>query len=104
MLLCSIQSPMFDGQGAPDAFQPALTVEHDPDGTPTLSLGIGIGIIDTKADTILERCAWDIDWRDGTLLFRATQRATCLGKEARTTSSSWVIRATGLSRSYRSIR
>jgi hypothetical protein len=66
---------LFDGQGAPDAFQPALTVEHDPDGTPTLSLGIGIGIIDTKADTILERCAWDIDGGDGTLLFRATQGA-----------------------------
>ena len=66
---------VFDGQGAPDAFQPHLIVEQGTDGEPTMLLGIGIGLIDAKANTVTERCTWDIARGDGTLTFRTAQKA-----------------------------
>jgi hypothetical protein len=66
---------LFDGQGAPDAFQPALPVEQDSEGTPSRVLGIGIGLIDPKADETLERCTWDIGGGSGALIFRTAQKA-----------------------------
>ena len=39
---------LFDGQGIPDAFQPALGADRG--GT---ALGIGVGLIDAKANTVL---------------------------------------------------
>ncbi|MCX6376202.1 MAG: hypothetical protein NTU88_09275 [Armatimonadetes bacterium] len=51
---------LFDGQGAPDAFHPHLVIDQDPDGTPVRVLGIGIGEIDAKANTVIVRCAWDV--------------------------------------------
>ena len=66
---------LFDGQGAPDAFQPHLVVEQDPSGKPSLVLGIGIGLIDPAADQRRDRCTWDIGGGAGTLIFRTTQSA-----------------------------
>ena len=62
----------FDGQGAPDAFQPHLVIDQDADGTPAEVLGIGIGIIDQKANTVSERCVWDITRTDESVRFRTT--------------------------------
>ena len=66
---------LFDGQGAPDAFQPHLVVEQDPAGKPSLVLGIGIGLIDPAADRTRDRCTWDIGGGAGTLIFRTAQTA-----------------------------
>ena len=66
---------LFGGQGAPDAFYPHLVIDQDPDGTPARVLGIGIGEIDAKGDTISARCAWDIYREDGLLRFRTMQSA-----------------------------
>jgi hypothetical protein len=74
---------LFDGQGAPDAFQPHLAVESAAAGTPSRVLGMGIGLIDQKANEVAERCAWDITQAEapgaaregGTLTFRTTQAA-----------------------------
>ena len=66
---------LFDGQGAPDAFQPHLVIEQNPDGTPVRVLGIGIGVIDAKANTVAERCAWEVKRGEGVLSFRTTQSA-----------------------------
>jgi len=66
---------LFDGQGAPDAFWPTLVLGQDPDGAPMRILGIGIGVIDAKADSVIERCAWEIQKGNGTLRFRTTQAA-----------------------------
>lgn len=66
---------LFDGQGAPDAFQPALPVEQDSEGRPSRVLGIGIGLIDPKADETLERCTWDMGGGSGALIFRTAQKA-----------------------------
>jgi hypothetical protein len=66
---------LFDGQGAPDAFPPGLTVEQDAEGSPSRVLGIGIGLIDPKADETLERCMWDIGGGSGALIFRTEQKA-----------------------------
>lgn len=66
---------LFDGQGAPDAFQPHLVIDEEPDGTPVRLLGIGIGVIDAKANTVSERCPWDVRRAEGSLSFRTTQSA-----------------------------
>jgi hypothetical protein len=66
---------LFDGQGAPDAFQPHLVVEASTDGAPTKVLGIGIGLIDVKANAVLERTPWRIERKEGLLSFRTTQEA-----------------------------
>jgi hypothetical protein len=66
---------LHDGQGAPDAFQPHLILEQTPDGTPTKVLGIGIGIIDAKAGTVLERTAWKVTKSDGALSLQTVQAA-----------------------------
>jgi hypothetical protein len=66
---------LFDGQGAPDAFQPHLVIHQDADGTPVRVLGIGIGVIDAKADAVIERCAWEVTRGEGSLSFRTTQSA-----------------------------
>ncbi len=66
---------LYDGQGAPDAFQPHLVIEQSSDGTPTTALAIGIGIVDLKSDTTRERCAWEIDRADSGLTFRTAQAA-----------------------------
>jgi len=72
---------LFDGQGAPDAFQPHLVLDQAADGTPTRVLGIGIGIIDAAANTVIERTAWSITkgstsaGEGGALEFRTVQAA-----------------------------
>ncbi len=66
---------LFDGQGAPDAFQPHLVVKTGADGAPTMVLGVGIGLIDVKANTVVERTRWQVDRREGELDFRTTQEA-----------------------------
>ena len=66
---------LYDGQGAPDAFQPTLVLDQEADGTPLRVLGIGIGLIEVKANTVTERCAWDITKGDGIIRFRTTQAA-----------------------------
>ena len=66
---------LFDGQGAPDAFQPHLVVEQDPSGKPLLVLGIGIGLIVAATDRTRDRCTWDIGGGAGTLIFRTAQAA-----------------------------
>jgi hypothetical protein len=64
---------LFDGQGAPDAFQPTLVLDQEADGRPLRVLGIGIGLVDAKANTVTERCEWDITHGDGFMRFRTTQ-------------------------------
>jgi hypothetical protein len=64
---------LYDGQGAPDAFQPHLAIEQAADGAPTRVLGIGIGLIDTAADAVLERCRWQITESEQGLRFQTTQ-------------------------------
>lgn len=66
---------LHDGQGAPDAFQPHLVVQQDPDGTPSTVLGIGIGLIDAKANVVTDRCVWDITRTADSVRFRTTQAA-----------------------------
>jgi hypothetical protein len=66
---------LFDGQGIPDAFQPHLLLEQDSGGSPAKVLGIGIGLVDQKANVILERCAWEVTKGEGSLTFRTTQAA-----------------------------
>lgn len=66
---------LFDGQGAPDAFQPVLVAEQESDGSTVLVLGVGIGLIDAKRNLVLERCVWDIREGEGTLGFRTVQAA-----------------------------
>lgn len=56
---------LFDGQGAPDAFQSHLVVEQDADDSPSLVLGIGIGLVDAKANVVGEWCQWGISQGDG---------------------------------------
>ena len=65
---------LFDGQGAPDAFQPHLALEQAADGSPTRVLGIGIGLIDVRQNIVTERCAWDIGRGEGSVSFRTTQQ------------------------------
>ncbi len=66
---------LYDGQGIPDAFQPHLVLEQNKDGTPALVLGIGIGLIDTKANLVGERAVWKVAKAAGTLVFHAEQAA-----------------------------
>jgi len=66
---------LFGGQGAPDAFQPHLPVERAPDGTPSRVLGIGIGLIDTRANEVVSRCPWIVERDGSTLRFLAVQEA-----------------------------
>ena len=62
---------VFDGQGIPDAFQPALGADRG--GT---ALGIGVGLVDTKAGMVLEYAPWNIERREGALSFSTSQRST----------------------------
>jgi hypothetical protein len=64
---------LHDGQGIPDAFQPHLVLDQAPDGTPTRLLGIGIGIIDAKANVIAERTAWRVSRAADSLEFETEQ-------------------------------
>jgi hypothetical protein len=48
----------FDGQGIPDAFN--LGPLRDGEGS-NEALIIGVGLCDTQANTILERCTWQIE-------------------------------------------
>jgi hypothetical protein len=59
---------LYDGQGAPDAFQPALAADRG--GT---ALGIGIGLIDTKANAVSEFAKWRIERSGGTIVFTTRQ-------------------------------
>jgi hypothetical protein len=64
---------LFDGQGIPDAFQPHPVLSEDADGSPVLALGIGIGIIDQKANTVIERTSWKVTRGDGEIQFQTAQ-------------------------------
>lgn len=94
---------LFDGQGIPDAFQPHLIIEQDVDGKPSRVLGIGIGLIDAKANAVAERCRWDIGRGDGILSFRTEQAAggfrftleRTLSLRGRTLRSATVLSNTG---------
>ncbi len=66
---------LYDGQGIPDAFQPHLVLEEGADGSPLRSLGIGIGLIDQKANTVTERAAWKVTKGEGSLTFLTAQAA-----------------------------
>jgi hypothetical protein len=59
---------VFDGQGIPDAFQPALGADRG--GT---ALGIGVGLVDTKAGMVLEFAPWHLERREGVLAFSTRQ-------------------------------
>jgi hypothetical protein len=59
---------LFDGQGIPDAFQPALGADRG--GT---ALGIGVGLIDAKTSSVLEFADWRIERREGALAFSTRQ-------------------------------
>lgn len=59
---------LFDGQGIPDAFQPALGADRG--GT---ALGIGVGLVDAKAGTVREFADWRIERREGVLAFSTRQ-------------------------------
>ena len=65
----------FGGQGAPDAFQPHLPLERSADGRALRVLGIGIGLIDTGLNTVLEWCPWEIERSADSLRFQTTQHA-----------------------------
>jgi hypothetical protein len=60
---------LFDGQGIPDAFMPHLEVGE------ARVLGIGIGLIDTARNAVLERCAWRIREAKGRLELVTDQAA-----------------------------
>jgi hypothetical protein len=66
---------VYDGQGAPDAFQPHLVIEQSSDGLPLLTLAVGIGIVDEASNTTREYCAWEIDRTASELRFRTAQAA-----------------------------
>jgi hypothetical protein len=66
---------LYDGQGIPDAFQPHLVLEEAEDGAPLQVLGIGIGIIDVKANAVIRRTAWKITSASETVTFRTEQAA-----------------------------
>ncbi len=66
---------LYDGQGIPDAFQPHPVLEQAADGSPVRVLGIGIGIIDVKADTVTERLPWKVRKSAGRLDFHGEQSA-----------------------------
>jgi hypothetical protein len=66
---------LYDGQGVPDAFHPTLVLDQEPDGTPLRILGIGIGLIDAKANAVTERCKWDVAKGVDFVRFRTTQAA-----------------------------
>ena len=67
---------LFDGQGAPDAFQPHLVVEQDSAGAPMHGARHrhrahrSGSRIETR-----DRCTWDIGGGAGTLIFRTAQAA-----------------------------
>ncbi len=67
---------LFDGQGAPDAFQPHLGSERG-----SLTLGIGIGVIDTAAGVTVSRCAWTIERASASIRFVTRQQHEAWGLE-----------------------
>ena len=60
---------LYDGQGIPDAFQPHLPLDAGE------VLGIGIGVIDTARNEVVERCVWEIEKELRRLCFRTVQNS-----------------------------
>jgi hypothetical protein len=59
---------VFDGQGAPDAFQPALGADRG-----ATALGIGVGLVDAAANRVLEFAPWRIERGADALSFTTRQ-------------------------------
>jgi hypothetical protein len=59
---------LHDGQGAPDAFRPALAEDRG-----AAALGIGIGLIDVDANAVLEAAQWRIGRREAAVTFSTRQ-------------------------------
>jgi len=59
---------LYDGQGAPDAFRPALGEDRG-----TTALGIGIGLIDVKANVVREYTPWRIERGSTAIAFSTRQ-------------------------------